>query len=77
MGYRKHPVEQWTRYGAAVVLCPRCQLRRLYGRGPVCLACRMDERDQENQERRRRAQAAIRRLSVGYDYQEGANGHQD
>jgi hypothetical protein len=60
-----------------IVLCRICQLRRVYGRFQDCLACRMDQRDQDNQERRRRQEVAIRRLSVGYDYQEGANGHQD
>ena len=63
--------DEWKRLGAVVRPCSRCEVRRVYGRAPVCLCCRMDDRDQLNQERRRRAEAAIRRLSVGYDYQGG------
>jgi hypothetical protein len=45
-----------------IVLCRICQLRRVYGRFQDCLACRMDQRDQDNQERRRRQEVVLRRL---------------
>ncbi len=56
------PQEQWRRGTAIVTVCPQCEIRRLYGRGPVCLACRMDDRDQANQERRRRFEVAVTNL---------------
>ena len=45
-----------------IVLCRICQIRRVYGRFQDCLSCRMDQRDQDNQERRRRQEVVIRRL---------------
>ncbi len=60
------PQEQWRRGTATIVPCPQCGIRRLYGRGPVCLACRMDDRDQANQERRRRFQVASERVREDY-----------
>jgi hypothetical protein len=45
-----------------IVLCRICQIRRVYGRFQDCLACRMDQRDQDNQERRRRKEVVICRL---------------
>jgi len=44
------------------VLCKLCQIRRVYGRFEICLSCRMEERWQDNQERRRRKEVVIRRL---------------
>ncbi len=45
-----------------ITLCRCCGLRRIYGRFLDCLACRMDQRDQDNQERRRRRELVIRRI---------------